>query len=213
MATASATGSVVAIPAEPIVDRWATVGAPNAPLRSTRAVVVVESRSVDPGTAVVEGATDVDDDAYGAVRPPPEHAASIASARSCAPMETLLSFLAVAGAAAALVWALRVRPARMAKDGSWFDCEYQIVELESPIRQDTRWRAGRAVITEQAVTVHVGPARRTASLGASLPVAKKLDSARRRHSVFLLGDEERAVTISVARGSAAEQRLDSLLAR
>lgn len=200
-------------PAGPTVDWLATTGKPSAPLRSGRTVVdVVATAEVESAEVDVE-VDDGDDDDAADDGDPPEHAASTASAKSCAAMETVLTFVAVTAAIAALAWAVRFRPGRMAKDGSWFDCDYQVVDLTSPNRQVAAWRAGRAEVCEREIVVHVGPSRHTAALGEPLPVIEKLDAKRRRQSVFLLKRDDYAVTISVARGSASERRLDALIER
>jgi hypothetical protein len=144
---------------------------------------------------------------------PPEHAANTKNAKICAAMETFLSFVAVAAAIAALVWAVRFRPRRMAKDGSWFDCEYQVVDLTSPNKQVAAWRPGRAEVCEREIVVHVGPSRHTAALGGPLPVIEKLAATHRRQSIFLLKRNDQAVTISVGRGSPGERRLEGLIDR
>jgi len=122
-----------------------------------------------------------------------------------------VSVALAAAAVAALVWAARMRPRGMARDGSWFDCDYQVVEREPSTSGAGRWRAGRGELVDDRVLLRVGPFARAARFGDPLPVLQRNEAARRGFTVYVLGQGGTVVAVAVARGSVADRRLAGLV--
>jgi hypothetical protein len=128
-------------------------------------------------------------------------------------MTTLVTLLFVVLAVAGLAWAARMGPQRMAADGTWFDCEYQIIDTNPAAqRWRYRWYNARGTIVEGAIDLRTGPFRGSASFGGPLSVVQRAPRARWGRSVYLLTAADTMVAIAVRQRSAADNRLASLLA-
>ena len=150
----------------------------------------------------------------------PEHATStaasitVAAERSCRDMTTLVTLLFVVLAVAGLAWAARMGPQRMADDGTWFDCEYQIIEANpAAARWRYRWYKARGTIVDDGlIDLRAGRFRRSASFGGPMSVVQRAPKTRWGRSVYLLTTADTMVAIGVRQRSAADNRLASLLA-
>ena len=104
-------------------------------------------------------------------------------------------------------------PQRMADDGTWFDCEYQIIETKpEAARRRYRWYKARGTIVDGLIDLRAGPFRRSASFGDPLSVVQRAPRARWGRSVYLLTAADTMVAIAVRQRSIADTRLASLLA-
>jgi hypothetical protein len=214
----SATLNVSVFPAGPIVPADAIVGVPSAAETSASAVVVVVVAAAEVVVVVLEAAVlsglEVAD-----VELPPEHAPSAAAStkatagRSCRGMTTLVTLLFVVLAVAGLAWAARMGPQRMADDGTWFDCEYQIIDADPAAeRWRFRWYNARGTVVDELIELRAGRFRGSASFGAPLSVVQRAPKTRWGRSVYLLTAPETMVAIAVRQRSPADNRLSSMLA-
>ncbi|MEP6659392.1 MAG: hypothetical protein ABJD24_05700 [Acidimicrobiales bacterium] len=128
-------------------------------------------------------------------------------------MTTLVTLLFVVLAVAGLAWAARMGPQRMADDGTWFDCEYQIIEADPAAqRWRYRWYKARGTVVDGLIDLRAGRFRGSASFGGPLSVVQRAPKARWGRSVYLLTAADTMVAIAVRQRSPADNRLASLLA-
>jgi hypothetical protein len=128
-------------------------------------------------------------------------------------MTTLVTLLFVVLAVAGLAWAARMGPQRMADDGTWFDCEYQIIDADPAAeRWRFRWYNARGTVVDELIELRAGRFRGSASFGAPLSVVQRAPKTRWGRSVYLLTAPETMVAIAVRQRSPADNRLSSMLA-
>jgi hypothetical protein len=101
----------------------------------------------------------------------------------------------------------------MADDGTWFDCEYQIIEANpAAARWRYRWYRARGTVVDGLIDLRAGRFRGSASFGGPMSVVQRASKTRWGRSVYLLTTADAMVAIAVRQRSAADSRLASLLA-